>query len=673
MDEKRIAILDVEANNLMPFATQIWVVCAKMVGEKEVYAFRDKDELAAWIDENNPDAIVGHNILGFDKAVLSKCWGIDLSEEIVDTLLLSQFLNPDRPEGHSLAAWGDRLGFAKGDHNDFSQYSAEMENYCKRDVMLTERVLNTLLYEVNGYYSDTFFDEGFWKAATKNYWLMNQQANTGIGFDKEKATSLLERIDGMMKGIEQDVEPQLPQRPLNKGELDFYRIPARPFKKDGSFSSVFERWLEKVGAALVEASDGVFVDVAGSLFKVEGGSTTVSTGPMTLSNQSDLKDWLVELGWEPTLWNFKRDPRGKPMRDDRGQIVLTTPKLQENGKICPNLEELQGDLVGKVVKWLSLRNRRSVVEGWLENERLAFDGRLSAGASGFASTFRQRHTVVVNVPKAQDDILLGKEMRELFCSDNGMVMVGWDGVALESRVEAHYCMRYKGGKEHAENILDGDQHTKNAFVFYPEDLAKEGFVYDQDGLKDNSRFKYYRQPSKNARYALSYGCSPAKLAKTLRQPESKGEELYEAFWNANPALKALRERLTKFWETTGERKWITGIDGRKVVTRSKHSLVNTLFQSCGAIVMDYSALFMDKWLGGMGVDNDGRPCYTWKGHKVYRVGYWHDEYIWVTHESVARELGELGVKSIERAGEFLKLNVPLAGEAKVGYNWSMIH
>ena len=671
--DKRIAIIDVEADNLMPYASQIWVVCAKMVGESNCVAFHTPEELGSWLEENGPEVVAGNNFLGFDKAVLKKVWNIDIDMEIVDTLLLSQLLNPDRPDGHSLEAWGERLGYAKGNHTDFSQYSEEMEESCKRDVLLTDRVLRTLLYEVDSYGVDDFFNQPFWKAATRNYWLMSQQAITGIGFDKPKAEALIARIDPLMQEIVDSVEPCLPERPLNKGETDKLRLPAKPFLKSGEWSSSMHKWMEKTGA---EKVDERVISLQGRQYEIVGGTPTVTTGPMTLSNQADLKNWFLELNWEPTLWNFKRDERGKPARDERGAVILTSPKLQENGRLCPNLEQLQGDLVKEVVKWLSLRNRKSVIEGWLGNDRLNFDGRLSAGAAGFASTFRQRHTEVVNVPKAQDDVTLGKEMRELFIAEedeeDDMVMVGWDGVALEARVEAHYCWTYPGGEEHAENILEGDAHTKNAFVFYKDKLDKLGIVME-DGVKDNPLFKPFRSRSKNGRYALAYGCAPRKLATTLGEPEGMGETLYAAFWEANPALTAFRERLTEFWETTGEKKWVRGIDGRKVRTRSKHSVVNTLFQSCGAIVMDYSALFMDKWLGGLGIDKAGRPCYTWKGKRVYRVGYFHDEYIYVCPRSIADELGELGVKSIVKAGEWLKLNVPLSGDYKVGLNWSQIH
>lgn len=164
----------------------------------------------------------------------------------------------------------------------------------------------------------------------------------------------------------------------------------------------------------------------------------------------------------------------------------------------------------------------------------------------------------------------------------------------------------------------------------------------------------------------------AKFAATIGKPVGDAQEAYENYWNGNPALKQLKDRLTMAWEQNGKR-WVRGIDGRKIFTRSKHSLVNSLFQSCGAIVMEYSTIFMDKWLGGLVLDKSGNPCYSYKGKSVYRTGYFHDELCFEAPEDIASEIAELGVKSIEQAGKHLKMRVPLTGEGKVNINWAEVH
>lgn len=99
--------------------------------------------------------LIGHNIIGFDLPVLQKLWGINYCIEpdifgdtkctIIDTLVWSRYLYPDRPGGHSLETWGERLGHPKMEHKDFATYTPEMLEYCKNDVLLTEKVYNYLL------------------------------------------------------------------------------------------------------------------------------------------------------------------------------------------------------------------------------------------------------------------------------------------------------------------------------------------------------------------------------------------------------------------------------------------------------------------------------------------------------------------------------------------------
>lgn len=453
--------------------------------------------------------------------------------------------------------------------------------------------------------------------------LMGQQAITGFGFDSDKAIKLESYIAQELRKIEEEIEPQLPPRPLKKGEEKEYTIPAKPFKKDGTLSAVMEKWLEKHNLELIGVNH---IQWEGELIKIEGGKLLPATAKMTLGNQEDLKNWLIEEGWSPTLWNYKKDERGKPIKE-KGKLIPTSPKMQENGKLCRNLEEMSGDLVKPIVKWLSLRNRYSVLTGWMGDERLPKDGRLSAGSSGIAATHRQKHVKVVNVPKAEDGVLLGKEFRSLFIPrrDLGHVQVGFDASALEARVEAHYCYKFLGGDVYAYDLLEGDIHLKTAEMVFGDKM--QGIIGTPDFHKDHPLVKPWRSKSKNVKYACSYGASPAKVASTIGVSEAEGKEVYDRFWEAAGPLAALRDSLKSYWETTGEGKWIKGIDGRKLYSRSPHSLVNLLFQSCGAIIMDYAGIFLNKWLGDIRVDIDGTPGYLYKGHWIYRMAYMHKQVV----------------------------------------------
>lgn len=159
---RRTLVFDIEADNLLPLCTTIWVVCTKVIETGEKKSFRNRDEFVAYVREVSPTHVVFHNGLGFDLEALDRVWDIPytvgrdaswmgFSVVWVDTLLISRFLNADRVGGHSLEAWGERLGFQKGDHSDWSQYSEAMESYCSRDVDLTEKVLEYLEREMEEY------------------------------------------------------------------------------------------------------------------------------------------------------------------------------------------------------------------------------------------------------------------------------------------------------------------------------------------------------------------------------------------------------------------------------------------------------------------------------------------------------------------------------------------
>lgn len=695
---------DVEADGFYFEASKVWIIHLTDLDTKEklsIYPFQDIDaatKFEMWLSRYVNPIVAGHNILGFDQFVLRKLLGIDFTVgpdtlcgkkvRFIDTFYWSMFLNPDR-QGHGIEPWGERLGLKKIDWRgkaielglidktspdgaEFKQWHPEMGVYCERDVDVNIEVFMALLkehYEAYGDWTDDLLSS--YKCGQKSFFLMSCQAYTGWKFDIEKALILKERIEKMMEEIRSNIEPRLPPRSLKKSEEAFYTMPAKPWKASGDFSSHMLNFIEKHGAEVI---DNTQIRVYDKVVKIESKKTLDVKVPMEMANQDQLKEWFLDQGWEPTFWNYKKDSNGKPERDSRGRLIETSPKIQEQGKICPNLFNIEGEIVKEVVRWLSLRNRLSVLTGWLENPRLAMDGRLPTDRTGIAATHRQKHKVVVNVPKASDKVLLGKEFRELFTSEDGFKIAAGDAAALEGRVQGHYTFRYDGGAT-AQELLEGDPHSKNVIAFYLEDepILQQFDINSPSFDKEHPVFKPFRDRSKNGYYATMYGCSGPKLAKTLGLPERKGDILLERFWDANPGTKELKDNLEDFWNSKGQKKWLPAIDGRRLITRKKSALLNTIFQSCGGIAMDYACCFMDKWLGRINWDALGRPFYLYKGYVVRRIGYYHDEMEFECEEPIAEEVSKMIEKAIASAGEFLKLNVPLAGEGKVGKNWKEVH
>lgn len=695
-------VIDIESDGFIFESTKIWSIVCTDLNDKakklKLNPFKDQTastKLYEFLTTYENPNIVFHNGLGFDVFVLMNLLGckhtvgpdtfMGVPVQFVDTFYLSMFLNPDR-QGHGVEYFGEKLGLPKIDFRqelvdvgflskdapkgqEFMQYHPLMDVYCDRDTDVNVLIFHGLCKEWKEIYKADFTHTQAYKCGQKSFYLMSCQELAGFKFDVQKAQALAIRIQNMMEEIRAEVEPKLPPRSLKKGEEKEYTMPAKPFKKDGAFSATWEKFVSKHEGKQL----GDEWEFYGKCYKVEAGKLLDVTMPMEMANQDQMKDWFLQEGWVPTLFNFKRGPDGKPMRDPKTrELIKTTPKIQEAGKICPNLLKMEGDIVKQVVKWLSLRNRQSVLQGWLDNPRLAMDGRIGAGRTGIAATHRQKHKTVVNVPKASEKVLLGFEFRELWASEEGFLVAAADAAALEGRVQGHYTHRYDDGAT-ADELLKGDVHSKNAFAFYGAIHEEVVRMYmSPDFNKDNPKWKPYRDRSKNGFYAILYGASGPKVASTLGIEEHHGQNALEAFWDANPGTKNLKDNLEKYWEKVGQKKYLPSIDGRMLCTRKKSALLNTIFQSCGGIAMDYALCFMDHWLGEIYWENR-KPYYLYKGYKVRRIGYWHDEAEFEAEEPIAQEIGDMIVKAIKKAGEMLKLKVPLEGEAKVGLNWKETH
>lgn len=113
---------------------------------KEITSFRDRASFGEWITDHwDISLFIGHNIIEFDAPQLKRIWGIPLGDEnLIDTLILSRLYNPNLEGGHSLDAWGERLGFKKIKFDQFEVYSEAMRIYCIQDVKLTTRLYGYL-------------------------------------------------------------------------------------------------------------------------------------------------------------------------------------------------------------------------------------------------------------------------------------------------------------------------------------------------------------------------------------------------------------------------------------------------------------------------------------------------------------------------------------------------
>lgn len=743
----------------------------------------------------SPEHIDGHEVRLIDSLSMSRCL---MPDRPLPAGCPAKVYNPvnkkfDNVGPHGLMAWGYRVANAKPEVHDWRNQPLDVYIHrCVEDVIINELTLEALIKESQklamGDNEPFLGRKGDWKVPlrinSKMDFTMELQESDGILFDRERAIELSVTIDEMMKDIEEDVEPQLPRRDLPKSKrptfpskpftdsgdisgngwswiknklnypvdeevLKFQAPPKTAFKKDGELSKAGLNYCDKMEFS---GSDQEKKDFIRSQLKLAARSPLPDdlmsqaledlhnkvmpdmTEPMRLSNQADIKQYLVEQeGWQPTIWRTKDVSRDGNKQNHPEEVVLqkvkdyiedvkespyleficeemevnfrntltkkqmdklvrqarylvTSPKLKdERGELCPSLAMLKGDMAKQIVKWLSLRNRRSVLKaldekketGWLNNPRLDIDGRLGQGHSGPTNTNRYKHRTIVNLPKAAPDVLLGHEFRSLFIAPPKKKILGYDGSNLEQFVAASYAYQYDNGDYAAQ--LKGDAHTTNAIAY---SKAAEREVTRSEG--------------KNITYAVLYGAQKAKIAKMLGISLKAAQKVIDAFWDTNYGLKALKENLEKYWEATGNR-YIRGVDGRKIYTRSRHSLVNALFQSCGSLIMFVSGCFMYDMLKERGLIEKG----------VVRLAFVHDEFQYEVPEELievftfdtkeeaeayddgrylsnVREVdgkfercysivGDLGNQSLMKAGKYFRMPLPFNAAYDVGNNLAETH
>lgn len=356
----------------------------------------------------------------------------------------------------------------------------------------------------------------------------------------------------------------------------------------------------------------------------------------------DIKSYIQDkLGWKPTIWNGKWVNR---------KWVNTSPKFTDDQKMmCPDLARVAAKhrWIKDLLKWRSLRHRRSFIltqdnkKGLLNDSRVLLEERVSAIAMPLATnTGRCKHKGVVNVPNAGS--LFGKEMRSMFIAGNGKKLVGADAKGLENAILAHYIKPIDSA--YSAELMRGDIHSRTA----------EALQVDRD-------------TAKRIRYAILYGASHHRVVQILGCSEAQARKVVDNFWKANAPVYKLKQKLERYFHAHGH---IKGLDGRPVPVRSKHSLLNALLQSGGAIFMTYAMVEIDKLL----------PT------QAQQVLFMHDEFAYEVDEDLVRTAythegrpqAECVVVDHITAGfaearKVLGLRVYVSADCKIGNSWSGIH
>jgi DNA polymerase I-like protein with 3'-5' exonuclease and polymerase domains len=328
-----------------------------------------------------------------------------------------------------------------------------------------------------------------------------------------------------------------------------------------------------------------------------------------LGSRKQIGQRLQEFGWKPN----KFTPTGQAIVDEATLKKIT------------HIKEAQ-----LIADFLLYQKRLAQVHSWIDavNKK---DNRVHGSVictGAITGRMAHRGPNMAQIPAVYSPY--GKECRSCWTVPEGYKLVGIDASGLELRMLAHYM----ADKEYINEIINGDIHTAN-----------QRFA----GLKS-------RDEAKTFIYALIYGAGDEKIGRITKGSRDAGKRLRERFLGSLPTLRTLKERVDR----ASEKKFLKGLDGRKILIRHKHAALNSLLQGGGAIVMKKALTLLHLDLQLNVIDA-----------KI--VANIHDEWQIEVKESQADYVGRAGVQAIKEAGEYYNMRCPLDGEYKIGENWYETH
>ena len=398
-------VFDIEADGLHP--NNVWCIVAKEVDGK-LHTF-DNTQIHEGIKFlQQADTLIGHNIIGYDIPVLEKLYDVKFDCKIEDTLVMSRLFNPIRENGHSLKAWGWRVGMLKQEQpEDFDSYTPEMLEYCIQDVKLNEAVYKFLIKEGSIFSADSI------KLEHDVARIIKQQELNGFFFNTQQAMELLADLKTKQLEVEDEVHNTF------KPKLVDDKLVTPYVKKDGELS---KRGLtdEEYDRCIETQSVEPFM--------------RQKLVDFNLGSRKQIGEYLIDFGWKPK----KFTPTGQPIVDEG--TLKKIEHIREAKLIADFL--LYQKRIAQVTSWIDELKDNRVHGSVIPNGTIT--GRMT-----------HRNPNMAQVPNAGSPY--GKECRSCWTVPEGHKLVGIDASGLELRMLAHYM----NDPDYIEEVVNGDIHTTN--------------------------------------------------------------------------------------------------------------------------------------------------------------------------------------------------------------------
>ena len=280
------------------------------------------DEVRSWTitkyDEmrevlSDPDIYwLFHNGCKYDFPTLLKVLGCKIAGNIIDTLPLSNYIYPKR-HIHGLGSYREDFGHAKEEvedwlHEDISVYIKR----CETDVKIQNMMWKKIWKSFNRLYNGK--EEDIWRVIdhlTFKHIVVAKQLKSKWKLDVEGCKSLVEELTEKKNLATSGLESAMPMVPVIVKKTR----PKKPFKKSGELSAIGEKWKK------LTDEEGLDFDYTGEISVISKYKEPNS------GSTKQVKGWLLDLGWVPSTFEYKRDKETGTVRE------IPQIKIKDTGEV----------------------------------------------------------------------------------------------------------------------------------------------------------------------------------------------------------------------------------------------------------------------------------------------------------------------------------------------------
>jgi RecA-family ATPase/DNA polymerase I-like protein with 3'-5' exonuclease and polymerase domains len=602
---------DVETDGLRDSATKIHCIVIADLDGDQIDAFGPDQINAALARLSEADYLIGHNVCGFDLAVLQRLYGWAPKPDcrVVDTLIASRLIlaNLDDLDDeaaamgdpkmgklrgrHSLEAWGVRFGAAKVgvEIEDFACWTPELQERCVGDVNLTKTLWRFL--QPDGQPPAVLALEHRIAA------ICHEVTAAGIPFERAAAERRKQQWTGQRAALETRLREQFPEVSNLNSRQQLARlleargwVPAERTEKTKQ-PKLDDEALEGIGKQFPEfAGLSEYFVLGRRLGQLAHGK---KAWLKHVDEDGRIRGGLVHIGTphhrakhlDPNLAQVPNPKRGKPFAAE-----------------CRALFRCDADFVFVTVDQSGLQDRAFA---HLLSE---FDGGVYARA-----------------------YLAGLDPHWAAVQALGLVPPG----TARDKENKFFAALREGIKAFRYAFLFGAQGKRLGIILY-------------------NSIKIATPADPLAGDALMQRFFPNANDATLRHV---GKEALARFEAATPGLGALRQAL----ERHARRGWLPGLDGRRIPVRALYTALNYAVTAIEAVICK-------RWLDQVHAELHARFRYGWDGDVVI-VAWTHDELAACCRPRLANQVGEILKHHAVAAGEHFALKLPLVAELAIGRSW----